>query len=193
MYQGLKAHVSRIISPTAEEMAFFCTKFKTLNFPKKSNIIHPGQYTDHEYFVVKGCLTSYYLDKKGHKHIIQFAIEDWWIGDFDAFYNHKPSKLYVEALEPAELLAISYKDLEEVYQEAPLFERYFRILVTRGFITQQGRVLSTLEKSAQERYEEFCQRYPTIEKRVPNYQIANYLGISAESLSRIRKRLTTTH
>lgn len=190
MYQGLQDHVARIVSPTAEEMAFFCAKFKPLHFAKKSNIIHPGQYTDHEFFVVSGCLTSYYLDKKGHKHIIQFAIEDWWIGDFDAFYNHTPSKLYVEALEPVELLAISYKDLEEVYQHAPIFERYFRILVTRGFITQQGRVLSTLEKSAQERYAEFCERYPNIEKRVPNYQIANYLGISAESLSRIRKRLT---
>ena len=129
------------------------------------------------------------MDDKGNRHIIQFGIENWWIGDFDAFYNQTPSILHIEAIEDSKLLAISYDNLQKIYDEAPIFERYFRILTTKAFIAQRKRILSTLEKNTQERYLEFCVSYPNIEDRVPNYDIANYLGVSPENLSRVRRQL----
>ena len=100
-----------------------------------------------------------------------------------------PSKLYIEAVEDASLLAMNFNNLNLLFKKAPIFERYFRILVTNAFIAQRKRIMSTLEKSADERYLEFCATYPNIETRVTNYDVANYLGISAESLSRIRTKL----
>ncbi|WP_010516717.1 Crp/Fnr family transcriptional regulator [Croceivirga radicis] len=190
MYSKIITHVEKYVTPTSHALKAFTSLLQPLELKKKENLIHPGTYIQHEFFVESGCLIAYYLDKKGHKHIIQFAIEDWWVGDFDAFYNKIPSKLYIEAIENAKLWSISFNDLEQLYHDHPIFERYFRILVTRGFISQRKRVLSTLQENAKERYLDFCKTYPNIESRVPNYHIANYLGLSPESLSRIRKTLT---
>jgi CRP-like cAMP-binding protein len=97
-----------------------------------------------------------------------------------------PSELFIEAIEDSQLLSMHYDSLQKIYEKAPIFERYFRILTTQAFIAQRKRILSTLEKHTQERYLEFCQAYPNIKNRVPNYNIANYLGVSPENLSRIR-------
>lgn len=191
MKNAIITHVQKYISPTNEELEAFVSVLTVVEVPKRKRLVEPGSYIQNEFFVVKGCLKGYYLDDKGDKHIIQFAIENWWIGDFDAFYNHVPSKLHVEAIEDSILLAITYDDLQELFETAPKFERYFRILVTGAFISLRGRILSTLQKSTKERYLEFCMTYPNIEQRVANYDIANYLGVSAESLSRIRRQLIT--
>ncbi|MGY8913782.1 MAG: Crp/Fnr family transcriptional regulator [Flavobacteriales bacterium] len=189
MNNAIIAHVEKYISLSKEEMEAFLSVLSVVEVPKRTKLVEPGSYIQNEYFVLKGCLKGYYLDDNGDKHIIQFAIENWWIGDFDAFYNHVPSKLHVEAIEDATLLAITYDDLQQVFESIPKFERYFRILVTGAFISLRGRILSTLQKSTKERYLEFCRTYPNIEQRVANYDIANYLGVSAESLSRIRRHL----
>ncbi|WP_232735075.1 MULTISPECIES: Crp/Fnr family transcriptional regulator [unclassified Olleya] len=152
-------------------------------------LLKPGTAVKNEYFVVKGCLKAYYIDDRGNRHIIQFAVENWWIGDFEAFYNQAPAKLYIEAIEDAQLLSINYDSLQDLYKEAPIFERYFRILITKAFISQSKRILSTQEKNTQQRYLEFCHSYPLIEDRVPNYDIANYLGVTPENLSRVRRQI----
>ncbi len=156
---------------------------------KKQLLIRPGDTVDQEFYVVKGCLKAYYLDASGEKHIIQFAIEDWWISDFEAFFGNRPAKLYVEAIENSLLLGIHGDSLETLYHRIPKFERFFRIKTTRTFVALRKRILSSLEKDATERYVDFCIRYPSIANRVTNYHIANYLGIKPESLSRIRRRL----
>ncbi len=189
MHEAILAHVQNYISLSEEEREAFLSVLSIVKVPKRKRIVEPGSYIRNEYFVVEGCLKGYYLDDNGNKHIIQFAIENWWIGDFDAFYNRVPSKLHVEAIEDATLLAIAYDDLQELFKSVPKFERYFRILVTGAFISLRGRILSTLQKSTKERYLDFCKTYPNIEQRVTNYDIANYLGVSAESLSRIRRQL----
>ncbi|NNF19508.1 MAG: Crp/Fnr family transcriptional regulator [Flavobacteriaceae bacterium] len=189
MYDMILAHVGGHISLTEEEEAYFTSLLSTIEVNKRSFLVRPGALIEHEYFVVQGCLKAYYLDESGDKHIIQFAVENWWVGDFDAFYNQVNSRLYIEALENSTLMAISYNDLQQLFERVPKFERYFRLLVTNAFISLRGRVLSSLEKSLKERYLEFCMAYPNIEKRVANYHIANYLGASPESLSRIRRKL----
>jgi len=189
MLKTIKAHVLNYVQPSSEELQQFLSLLQEVSVAKRKYLLSPGTHIKHEYFVVDGCLKAYYLDDKGHKNVIQFAIENWWIGDFDAFYNQVPSKLYIEAIEDSKLLAIHYDDLQQLYKVAPIFERYFRLLVTNAFIAQRKRILSALEKDTKARYLEFQKSYPNIEMRVPNYHVANYLGVSAESLSRIRTQL----
>lgn len=191
MYSSVIEHIHKHVSPSPTDLQLFTSKLREVSVAKKKFLLKPTTHVKHEYFVVKGCLKAYYLDKKGNKNIIQFAIENWWLGDFDAFYNQRPASLHIEAVEDSTLLAINYDELQLLFQQAPIFERYFRILVTSAFISLRKRVVSSLGKNTKERYLEFCESYPNIEDRVPNYQIANYLGVSAESLSRVRRKMRT--
>ncbi|WP_338360171.1 Crp/Fnr family transcriptional regulator [Yeosuana marina] len=189
MYSSITNHLKHYINPTERDLQIFQSCLNSISVDKGKFLLLPGTQVKHEYFVLKGCLKAYYQDEKGHRHIIQFAIENWWIGDFDAFYNGVPSRLHIETIEPSKLLSINYDSLQELFKTAPIFERYFRLLTTNAFISQRKRILSSLEKNTMERYVEFCKSYPTIEDRIPNYDIANYLGVSAESLSRVRSKL----
>lgn len=187
--QKILGHVQRDIQLSDEEGAEFLSILSEVKLRKKQNLIQPNQEVSSEYYVVKGCLQAYYVDLNGDNHIIQFAIEDWWISDFEAFFSDKPAKLFVEAIEDSILLALNKSSLEILYKRIPKFERFFRIKTTNAFVSLRKRILSSLQKTSKERYVEFCQDYPTMEKRIPNYQIANYLGIKPETLSRIRKEL----
>lgn len=189
MYTSIENHVHTYVSVTETEIALFKSLLTELKVGAKHFLIEPDTPLKHCFFVITGCLKAYYLDSKGDKHVIQFAIENWWVSDFEAFYLNAPTKLYIEAIEDSTLLAINQDNLELLLAKAPVFERYFRILVTNAFIAQRKRILSSLEKNTRERYLDFCQSYPNIEHRVQNYHIANYLGVSAESLSRIRGKL----
>ena len=182
-------HISREIDFSEEEKNEFSSILSEVSLKKKEILIKPGQAVSTEYFVVEGCLKAYYLDKDGNKHIIQFAIDDWWISDFEAFFTDETSRLYVEAIEDSKLLGLDHNSLEVLYRRIPKFERFFRIKTTKAFVSLRRRILSTLEKTNKERYLDFCLAYPEIERRVQNYHIANYLGMKPESLSRIRKEL----
>ncbi|AWG21254.1 hypothetical protein FFWV33_06760 [Flavobacterium faecale] len=189
MQASITNHVKKHINPTDDEVAEFCAKLKERHITKGTFLLKPGHPVKEQYFVIKGCLKAYYMDAKGNKHILQFAVENWWIGDFEAFYKQEVSTIYIEAIEEAKLWALDTESLEEVLAQAPIFERYFRILVTEAFISQRKRILSSQEKNTLERYVDFCASYATIENRVANYDIANYLGVSAENLSRARQKL----
>lgn len=189
MYSQILEHISKDISLSPSEAEEFTGILSENKILKKELLIRPGDQVNSEYYVVKGCLKAYYRDENGEDHIIQFAIEDWWISDFEAFFNQSPAKLYVEAIEDSVLLGIDKDALEELYLRIPKFERFFRIKTTNAFVALRARILSSLQKTGKDRYLEFCKTYPKIEKRVPNYHIANYLGIKPESLSRIRKDL----
>lgn len=188
-YRNILEHLKKVISLSEEEAQEFTSILEELKIPKKNFLIAPGDLVNSEYYVVSGCLEAYYLDESGDKHIIQFAVEDWWISDFEAFFNKIPAKLYVETIEDSVLLGINRDTLEILYTRIPQFERFFRIKTTRAFVALRSRILSTLQKNGKERYLEFCESYPKIEQRVPNYHIANYLGLKPESLSRIRKEV----
>ncbi|APG59824.1 Crp/Fnr family transcriptional regulator [Christiangramia salexigens] len=189
MYSRILEHISKDIQLSDAESEEFIGLLSELKLSKKEFLYKPGDNVDTEYYVEKGCLKAYYQDQAGEDHIIQFAIEDWWISDFEAFFNDKPAQLYVEAIEDSELVGIDKTSLTQLYKRIPKFERFFRIKTTNAFVALRGRILSSLQKTGKERYIEFCEAYPNIEKRVPNYQIANYLGLKPESLSRIRKEL----
>lgn len=143
----------------------------------------------YEGFVNKGLFRIYHLDKNGIEQVLYFAPEDWWISDIDSFTNQKPSALNVEALEDSELLVISKKDKDFAFNTYPKIEKLFRIMTQKTHVALQRRMIDNLSKTADQRYEDFITRYPHLYNRLSNIQIAAYLGISHEFLSKIRKKL----
>ncbi|MCB0517632.1 MAG: Crp/Fnr family transcriptional regulator [Lewinellaceae bacterium] len=190
MYESLLQHVSRRIRLDKAEEDFFISVIKHQKLRKKQFFTQAGEVCKYSGYVLKGCLRTYEVDKDGNEHILQFSIEDWWVGDLYSFFTGTPSRYFVDALEPTELALIDLASQELLYEKVPKFERYFRLLVQNAFVASQRRVVSAISKPAEERYLEFHKRYPTLEQRIPQHQIASYLGITPESLSRIRKQLS---
>lgn len=188
MHDLLIKHLSRYISLEKEEIAILIAAFKQKQLKKKEFLLHQGEVCRFETFVTKGCLRAFHLDDKGEEHIVQFAVEDWWIGDMYSFLTQTPASYSIEVLEVCELLQIEKNALEELYLKLPKMERFFRIIIQNAFIASQKRIISSMSKTADERYLDFIKKYPNIEQRLPQYQVAAYLGVTPEFLSRIRKK-----
>lgn len=190
MHDLLLRHIQRYVPLSAPEKAAVQEAFRHTRLRKKEFLLQAGDVCRTENFVVKGCLRAYCIDQEGHEHILQFAVEDWWIGDMRSFMREQAADFFIEAVESCELLVIDKPGLERLFAEAPHFERFYRIIVQNAFMALQQRVLANLSQTAEERYREFIDRYPNIEQRVPQHQIAAYLGMSPEFLSRIRRQLS---
>jgi CRP-like cAMP-binding protein len=189
MHDLILKNISRFISLTTEEEQYFISLLKPRKLRKKQYIVQAGDVARYECFVNKGCLRAYSIDDKGQEHIVQFAIEDWWISDMYSLVSGLPAIYNVDALEDSELLLIEKENIELLYNTVPKFERFFRIIIQNSFISLQRRVLENMSIPAEERYLLFMQRYAKIEQRLPQHQVASYLGITPESLSRIRRQL----
>jgi len=192
MYDRILKNISRFIKLTPEEEEYFTSLLKVKKLKKKQYLLQEGDIARHEYFVNKGCLRTYTIDEKGQEHVIQFAIEDWWIGDMYSFLTQTPAKYTIDALEDSEVCCLEKNALEELYVKIPKFEKFFRHLLQNAFISLQERVVGNLSQPADERYCTFITKYSDMEKRLPLKQIASYLGITPESLSRVRRQLTST-
>lgn len=184
----IKQHVAKYIHLTEDEEKYFVSLLRIVNVRKKQFIVQPEFTCKHRTYVVKGAMRAYLIDDRGHDHTIQFAIEDWWISDFSSYINQEPATLFVEALEGTEIIQIEYSSESLLLERIPKFEKYLRIITQRSFAFLQKRMLSNLSKSAEQRYEEFLEKYPSIVNRVPQYALASYLGFSTEFLSKIRNR-----
>lgn len=138
---------------------------------------------------MNGCFKVFHTDRNAAEQILYFAIENWWISDIDSFINRIPSKLTIQALEDSEILLISKKDKEKLYRVMPEIERLMRLKFQSSIIALQRRIIDNLSKSSEERYIEFLKKYPQIAHRLTNIQIAAYLGVTPESLSRVRKKI----
>ena len=176
----------RGVSLAPEEIDIIKSLFIHKKFRKHQYILQEGEVATHDNFVIKGICRTYRVDEKGQEHILRFSPEDWWAGDLASFLSGEPTSYNVDCLEETEVLRISAADLERLFEEVPKMNKYFRVLYQRSIISFNLRLESNLIKPARQRYEEFISRYPQIEQRVPNHQIASYLGITAQSLSRIR-------
>lgn len=137
-------------------------------------------------FVVRGCLRTYKIDEKGNTHVLQFAPENNWINDLGSFHGVRPSALNIDALEDTVVLQISRDDLVSLYKEAPKFDRIFRVLIEKGFVRLQERLLQNISSTAEERYQSFLELYPHLTNRLSQVQIAAFLGVTPEFLSRLR-------
>lgn len=186
MWPSLNIQIRKHIAISDKDLEKTSAFFAYRKFRKKQFILQEGDICRFETFIVKGCCRTYELDEKGQEHILQFAPEDWWAGNLYSFLTETASTYTIDCLEDCEVLQISKQGLEELYGELPVMERYFRIIIQNAFIALQKRVLTNLSKPAADRYKEFVEKYPQIENRVPDHQIASFLGLTPQSLSRIR-------
>ena len=189
MFSEIDQHISRCAAVSADELSIFNSRLKPLFVKKKTLLLRQGEVCRFEAYIVKGCVKKYYIDENGDQVILQFAVEDWWISDIGSFSEQRPSNLFIEAFEDTELLTIDFDSKQKLFTEIPNLERVFRIMVQRAYSVLESRFYATVSHSAESRYLEFLSKYPTIPQRVPQQQIASYLGITPESLSRIKKRL----
>jgi CRP-like cAMP-binding protein len=190
MYAPLLNYLTKFIKLTPEEEEHLKSFLLYRKLRKRQYLLQAGDPSIYETFVIKGCLRSYSVDNDGTEHILQFAIENWWIGDLYSFLSGTPATLNIDAIEDSEIFCIEKHDLERLYMEIPKFDRLFRVLFQNAFVAQQRRSLSKNSQTAEEQYLEFISKYPTLEQRVPQHQMASYLGLSPETISRIRKQLS---
>ncbi|MEI7488201.1 MAG: Crp/Fnr family transcriptional regulator [Chryseobacterium sp.] len=190
MFQILKNNISRYIDLSDEEFQRFSEPFELKKFNRKETALREGDYCLFEGFVLNGCFKVYFLTEDGFEQTLYFAVENWWITDIDSLINNVPSTLNIEALEESEVLMISKKDKEKLYETMPQVEKLFRIMNQNSSVALQRRILSLMNKTADKRYLEFLEKYPGLEQRITQQQVASYLGISHEFLSKIRKKTT---
>ena len=156
---------------------------------KKQYLLQEGDVSKFVAFVEKGVLRSYSIDEKGGEHIIQFAIEGWLISDLSSFITGKPATYTIDALEECELVLISRSAHEELLRTLPKYETWIRLLITGAYIALQRRITSIISLSLEDRYKAFVEIYPNIVQRVPQHMIASYMGLTPETLSRVRKKI----
>jgi len=189
MFHKLRAYLERQAHLTEEEYALLETLFLPTTFKKGEFLLREGEIAKSGVFVTSGCLRSYTVDDKGKEHILQFSPEDWWSGNLDSYRNGTPSAYFIDAIEDTEVLLQDAAAFQKC-MEIPAFAAGFLGGIQKSAIAKDRRIITSLSNTAEERYCGFLQKYPTIVQRVPQHMIASYLGISPETLSRIRKRMS---
>ena len=185
MEELIKKIKSRLhLRPEAEEFLFSISKEKTLT--KGEVLIRQGQIVKKTFFVTSGCLRSYCVDKNGKEHTLLFAIKDWWISDYIAIHTDELASLTIECLTESKVIEFNAKELDGIHSLFPEFEPYQRHNLERHVVSLHRRILNQLQLSAADRYDLFLKQYPEIEQNTRNFHIASYLGITQQSLSRIR-------
>lgn len=182
-------YVSRFIHLSDEEEQYFLSILKHRRYLKRQFLLQAGDECKYESYVLKGCLRAYFVDPSGTPHIIQFAIEDWWISDLASLHTGSAATFNIDALEDTEVIQIERSLFNGLFEKIPKFDRMFRLMLTNAFIAHQQRIIDNLCMPAKDRYLAFIKRYRNIEQRVPQNQIASYLGMTPEFLSQIRKKI----
>jgi CRP-like cAMP-binding protein len=186
----LRAHLRRRVMLTGAEFARCASFFTSKKIRRKQFVLQEGEVCRHITFVNSGCLRAYTVDGNGEEHVIQFAIEDWWISDLHSFLSDKPATYNIDALEDSDVLLLEKEARDRMLESVPKLERFFRLLQEANYVASHRRIEDSLSASAEERYLNFLHMYPTLVQRLSQNQIASYLGITPQSLSRIRKELT---
>ncbi|WP_286770047.1 Crp/Fnr family transcriptional regulator [Sphingobacterium sp. 40-24] len=181
-------YFNNLIPLNDEETELVSAYFKPRLYRKRQYVLQEGDVCNHFNFVIRGCLRMYKVDEKGNSHIIQFASENWWLTNIGSFHERKPSELNIDALEDTMVLQISYDNLIALYIQVAKFDRIFRVLIENSFVTLQNRLLQNISSTAEDRYNSFIEVYPHLSNRLPQTQIASFLGITPEFLSRLRNR-----
>ena len=182
-------NISKHISLTQEEERLFLSKTEIQNYKTKTIILNAGEVCKHSYFVNSGLLRSFNINDNIVEHVLSFACEGWWIGDMYSLLSQKPGNLFIEVLEEAEVVLLSKENQEVLYNTIPKLERFFRIVTENSLIANQERLMDNLSLTAEERFEKFCKKYPTLIQKVPQKQIASYIGVTPEFFSKMKGRL----
>lgn len=185
----LKQNITNNCKLSAKELDHFSASFYSKSIAKKEYLLQQGEICKFEGYVTKGCFRVFTIDQQGKEHVLYFAVKDWWITDIDSFTNQNTSFLSIQALEDSKVLLINHTDKERVYKEIPAVEKLFRIMTQKTLVSLQRRMIRNLSETADERYLNFINTYPEIAQKLTNLQLASYLGISHEFLSKIRNKI----
>ena len=177
---------------TEKDKVLLANTFKEIHLKKGDLLLKSDTKVTYQYYVFSGCLRTFFMDDNGKDHTIQFAIKDWWTSDYTAYFSTSKSIMNIECIQDAIVYRISRQDTEKLYLEIPGLESFFRKKMENAFASFQKRILDSLYQTATTRYLNFISKYPNIEQNVKNYHVASYLGITKESLSRIRKDIPKT-
>lgn len=187
-YRDLFAYIQQRVSLSETDKDFIKKRFTLRNIKRKSYFLREGDLGFEQAFIISGTMRVFYIDGKTQEHVLYFGFKDWWIGDLASFELRSPSQLNVQALEDTWVLAFTHDGIDEIFQKIPQMERLFRMMAQRTLAVLQKRLFLTVSASAEERYLALIERHPSIEQLVPQHQIASYLGILPESLSRMKKQ-----
>jgi CRP-like cAMP-binding protein len=185
MEEILRQQIEKIVQLTDEEFGFVLSHFKAKTFRKHQYVVQAGEQAPNDHFVIKGLLKSFYVNDTGKTHILQFAMEDWWISDPQAYHQKMPATLNIDCIEDTKIMMISIDNREKLCADLKKMEYFFMKKTTAGYIALQRRILSLMSQNAEERYKQFTQLYPTLLQQLPKTLIASYLGVSRETLSRL--------
>ncbi|TBX68691.1 Crp/Fnr family transcriptional regulator [Flavobacterium silvisoli] len=185
MSEILRQQIEKITPLTDKEFEYILSHFTRKKIKKHQYLLQEGEAVQNDYFVTKGLLKAYYVNQDGKEHIMQFAMEDWWITDYQAYFNETNATLNIDCIEASEVLCLSLRNREKLCADMHKIEHFFRKKSNAGYVALQRRILSLLNSNAKERYEQLLQQYPLLFQRVPKTLIASYLGVSRETLSRL--------
>ena len=180
----LKQQIADITPISNSEFEYVLSHFKSKKLKKHQFLLQEGEAVENEYFIIDGILKSYHVDLQGKEHILQFGLKNWWITDFQAFFNQTKSTLFIDCIENSEVLSLSLQNKEKLCAEMHKMEHFFRKKSNAGYLGLQQRLLSMLNNNPQERYLKLVTQYPILFQKVPKKFIASYLGVSRETLSR---------
>jgi CRP-like cAMP-binding protein len=187
LYDLLKQNIKKNLNLSNTELDCVCTYFKPTELKKREFLLTQGSICKFEGFVLEGCFRVFTVDKKGNENTLYFAAKDWWLMDIDSFMNQTPSDLNIQALEDSKVLLINRQDKIALYDSLPVVEKLFRIMSQKALVSWQRRLIRNHSFTAKERYFQFIKAYPDISYKLTDKQIAGYLGISHEFLSKIKK------
>ncbi len=189
LHSPLIQHIKNRTELSDNDVEIINSVIRVDSFKKGEFISKQGKVSKYSSYVISGCIKTYHTDKGGNDHVVAFAIEDWWAGDLASFITHTPADYSVQCLENSEVIQMSAKTFDELYERIPHFERFFRELIQSAYVQAQKRIVNNFSLTAKERYLLFREKYPQFEQRVPQYLVASYLGITKEFLSKIRREI----
>ncbi len=183
-------YITKIIPLSDKDKEILSNLIVHKKLRKRQYFLQEGNVSYHSAWVIKGCLRTYSVNENGLEQTMQIAVEGWWSTDMYSFLTGEPSIYNIEAIEDTEILVLDKIGREKIFESIPAFERLMRLLIEKNMVANQQRMNDFMSKNAEERYLKFTKSYPHILQRVPLHIIASYLGITPETLSRIRKQLS---
>jgi len=189
MYTEINDYVSNLCGFDTQELANFNRLLEYKEIKRKTFLLRPGDISNYEFFIKKGCIRLFYVNPLGAEVVLNFGVENWWIGDISSFTSQTPSRFFIETIEKCDVFMLSYENKKKLLLEIPKFERVFRLMLESNVVSSQNRLIQTITSQARERYLDFIKKYPSLPNRVTQLQIASYLGITPEFLSKMKHEL----